>query len=331
MAGSGLFNIQGNIATAGNPFLNALSAASPGLLNAAANIDPSQQYLARAMQPAWGAFGQGMQVARENRRQDMQDAQRQQEMGAQEALKQKYISMFMDMGKQDYARLIEGGMAPGDAYRQFMADRAAGGAAKPMEVNGQLVDPTTYQVLGDYRTKDSEKPTSDIQNYQFYAEQERAAGRTPLPYGEFKQQIARAGASNINMNNEQANAATYADRMANADRILNDPKIVGAMTDVVQKGFSEVPVVGNFMTSENRKLADQAKRDFINAVLRKESGAAISPSEFANAEQQYFPQPGDTPDVIEQKAANRKIAIQGISRAAGPAYQQPSLDPLGIR
>ena len=76
----------------------------------------------------------------------MQDAQRQQEMGAQEALKQKYISMFMDMGKQDHARLIEGGMAPGDAYRQFMADRAAG-AAKPMEVNGQLVDPTTYQVL----------------------------------------------------------------------------------------------------------------------------------------------------------------------------------------
>ena len=152
-----------------------------------------------------------------------------------------------------------------------------------------------------------------------------------MPHGEFKQQIARAGASNINMNNEQANAATYADRMANADRILNDPKIVGAMTDVVQKGFSEVPVVGNFMTSENRKLADQAKRDFINAVLRKESGAVISPSEFANAEQQYFPQPGDTPDVIEQRQQTERLQFRAFLGPLAPPIsnlRRPSGDSI---
>jgi hypothetical protein len=35
----------------------------------------------------------------------------------------------------------------------------------------------------------------------------------------------------------------------------------------------------------------QAEQNFINAILRKESGAAISPSEYKNAEKQYFPQP----------------------------------------
>jgi len=38
-------------------------------------------------------------------------------------------------------------------------------------------------------------------------------------------------------------------------------------------------------------------------VLRKESGAAIAASEFDNAEKQYFPQPGDSDQVISQKRA----------------------------
>jgi len=36
---------------------------------------------------------------------------------------------------------------------------------------------------------------------------------------------------------------------------------------------------------------EQAKKNFVNAVLRLESGAVISPSEFTNADKQYFPQP----------------------------------------
>jgi hypothetical protein len=58
--------------------------------------------------------------------------------------------------------------------------------------------------------------------------------------------------------------------------------------------------------SDEYKQIEQAQRDFVNAVLREESGAAISESEFENAIKQYFPQPGDTAEVVKQKQINRQ-------------------------
>lgn len=130
------------------------------------------------------------------------------------------------------------------------------------------------------------------------------------------------------MTEGQANAALYADRIKAAEPIISDLKMMAAQTDLTQRAKSAVPIVGNYLVSEDYQKADQAQRDFINAVLRRESGAVISDQEFANARKQYFPQPGDSPEVLKQKAANRKIAGEGIARAAGPAYgvmqgQQP--------
>jgi hypothetical protein len=66
---------------------------------------------------------------------------------------------------------------------------------------------------------------------------------------------------------------------------------------------------------------DQAKRNFVNAVLRRESGAVISPSEFENAHVQYFPVPGDSEKVLAQKKANRELVKNQFIRSAGRAYQ----------
>lgn len=68
----------------------------------------------------------------------------------------------------------------------------------------------------------------------------------------------------------------------------------------------------NAIQPQERQRLDQAKRDFINAVLRRESGAVISDAEFANAEQQYFPQPGEGADTIGQKRRAREVATRGI-------------------
>lgn len=45
------------------------------------------------------------------------------------------------------------------------------------------------------------------------------------------------------------------------------------------------------MKSDDRQQFEQAQRNFINSVLRQESGAAIADSEFENAKKQYFPMP----------------------------------------
>jgi hypothetical protein len=67
----------------------------------------------------------------------------------------------------------------------------------------------------------------------------------------------------------------------------------------------------------------QSARNFINAVLRRESGAVISPTEFSEAKAQYLPLPGDTPENLAQKAANRAQVFSTMKRASGNAYEAP--------
>ena len=68
----------------------------------------------------------------------------------------------------------------------------------------------------------------------------------------------------------------------------------------------------NVLKSEERQKYEQAQRNFINAVLRRESGAVISDEEFANARLQYFPQPGDSQGVIAQKKQNRNTVVSNL-------------------
>lgn len=133
--------------------------------------------------------------------------------------------------------------------------------------------------------------------------------------------ISPATTTSVTMNNDQANAATFADRAHEAEGVLSklDATQGGSLGGAV---LSAVPG-GNYGQSPDFQRNDQARRDFVNAVLRKESGAAISKDEFDNANKQYFTQPGDKPDVIAQKARNRATAIKGLARAAGPTYEQP--------
>ena len=124
----------------------------------------------------------------------------------------------------------------------------------------------------------------------------------------------------------QANAALYADRIREALPIIE--KFGSEGTSIRNRAASSIPGAGNYLVSDGYQQLDQAQRNFINATLRRESGAVISPQEFENAAKQYFPQPGDRPEVLAQKKANRESAMAGISRAAGPAYKpQPVAAP----
>lgn len=110
----------------------------------------------------------------------------------------------------------------------------------------------------------------------------------------------------------QSKAALFGARMKSSDQIIQNLASQGVNNSVPG---SNLPIVGGVVTAlspAKRQQLDQAKRDFINATLRRESGAVISPEEFANGEKQYFAQPGDSAAVIAQKARNRAIATRGV-------------------
>lgn len=105
-------------------------------------------------------------------------------------------------------------------------------------------------------------------------------------------------------------------RMRESNQTLNDLENQG--TRFAQQNLEAVPLgIGNYFRDEDFQKFDQARRDFVNALLRRESGAVISEQEFDNANKQYFPMPGDGPEVIAQKKRNRETAIQGIEIGSG--------------
>ncbi len=117
----------------------------------------------------------------------------------------------------------------------------------------------------------------------------------------------------------QGAIATYAARIKNAGEDL----------DRLTPGYGTAAraydaITPDFINTEVGKSFDRARRDVINAILRRESGAVISDSEFDNAYKQYIPVAGDSKDRIAEKKRNREIELGSFIKAAGPAYEDPS-------
>lgn len=113
------------------------------------------------------------------------------------------------------------------------------------------------------------------------------------------------------LNEGQSKALLFGTRMQAANEILDTLAEGGRTVSTPGANGIAGPAV-NLVNSEQGQQLDQAKRDFLNAVLRRESGAVIAESEFDNGNKQYFPQVGDSPKVIAQKRDNRLLAQRGI-------------------
>jgi hypothetical protein len=114
-------------------------------------------------------------------------------------------------------------------------------------------------------------------------------------------------------NGEQSKAAGFASRALAAHNAVQESGYDPT------KGFGVGERIG--MRPDELRAYEASKAEFINAVLRKESGAAISKDEFANAERLYFPTRFDGPEVAAQKAQIRARAIQTMQAESQGAYE----------
>jgi hypothetical protein len=92
-----------------------------------------------------------------------------------------------------------------------------------------------------------------------------------------------------------------------------------ALTGTQDAVAAALPGVGNMVVSKEYQMGDQAGREFLAAILRKDTGAAVTQQEFDLYGKMYLPRPGDGPDVLEQKRIARARALEGIDRGLGQA------------
>jgi hypothetical protein len=139
----------------------------------------------------------------------------------------------------------------------------------------------------------------------------------------------------------QGNSVAFGARAIEANRIVTELEKAGTTNTGIIRGaiggtVGMAPFVGEKMQqsvqsamnvlpgfaggpNQMQQQTDQGRRNFISAVLRKESGAAIPTDEYANEEKKYFPQVGDGPKVIQQKQKARELAIEALKAQAGPS------------
>lgn len=92
---------------------------------------------------------------------------------------------------------------------------------------------------------------------------------------------------------------------------------VGPRGMVGQAFKDSFPNASNYLSSDERQVADTNQDEFIAASLRQDSGAAIPEEEMERQRRIYFPMPGDGPEAIEAKRQARLRAIQGLVASAG--------------
>lgn len=133
----------------------------------------------------------------------------------------------------------------------------------------------------------------------------------------------------------QSKTAGYAHRMVQAESTLSKADDSGqSIMQSSDPGKSSMnPFSGDFWEQMNRKYGPNMTQspeyqkffngamEWIRAKLRKESGAAISAQEWESEFQTYFPQPGDTPEVIQQKEVFRQNAVESMKAESRGGYK----------
>jgi hypothetical protein len=104
------------------------------------------------------------------------------------------------------------------------------------------------------------------------------------------------------------------------------------LTSLPDRFWEHVPT-GNFQIDEKYQLARAAANEFLVMMLRPDTGAAVTDTEFAIYAPTYLPMPGDRPATVEKKRQMRAWAmytLKGTLGNAKPLADQFDEDLLGM-
>ncbi|KPK69945.1 MAG: hypothetical protein AMJ84_08645, partial [Acidithiobacillales bacterium SM23_46] len=110
---------------------------------------------------------------------------------------------------------------------------------------------------------------------------------------------------------------------ARAEGALADLEPVAEeLANLAPRLFEYVPLgQGRQFQSPEYQRANVAAMEFLAAILRKDTGAAITQKEIDIYGQTYLPQPGDSPQALEQKTRARRRAIDALRAPMSKAAQ----------
>lgn len=116
----------------------------------------------------------------------------------------------------------------------------------------------------------------------------------------------------------QSKDLNFYQRGVPANEILS--KVEKALTNPLDPTLAKLPG-GNYAVSKDFQIAQNAAKDFLAVILRKDTGAAVTESEVETYGKIFLPERGDSPETITQKREARTRALEGIRLGLGSAKE----------
>jgi len=114
---------------------------------------------------------------------------------------------------------------------------------------------------------------------------------------------------------DELTSARFATRMKDSQQIINSLEETFMNMNLLDQHL--VGVLPNAAKSADQQRLEQAEKEYLSGILRKDSGAAVSDSELQRYMEQYFPVAGDKPENIRQKRESRQRDLLGMVNSAG--------------
>ena len=234
------------------------------------------------------------------------------------AQKNATVQWLRSRGREDLAAAMEGGLPAADALKIAMTP-ADPMAALEQEKLSLEVDKLRNPQPEFRRATPEEAATYGAQSGQFGPD-----GRfypVDVPQGMTIESDGQGGFRLIQgpgaatakpLTEAQSKDVVFATRAQGALAVL-DP-VAEELTNLGSRAAELDPtgVIRGNVQSPEYQVAKQASDEFLQAILRKDTGAAITPAEQALYGVTYLPQPGDGPAVLEAKRAARQRAVAAI-------------------
>ena len=234
-----------------------------------------------------------------NQRQGEERARREKDAQTNQSL--QYLK---ELGRDDLVAAVQGGLSIGDAIAI---------AIKPAE---------------EYSPNSGiAKLQQDLQNGAITQEQFDLGLANMAPSG-MSLTVGADGSINLTegpgagssgtMTEGQSKDAVYATRAEGALKVLDPVANILTNAGMGAANMDPTGIIRGSVQSPEYQMAAQAGQEFLQAILRKDTGAAITPSEEDSYGQVYLPRPGDGEEVLAQKQLSRRRALEALKAGLSP-------------
>jgi hypothetical protein len=245
------------------------------------------------------------------------------------------INWLRSRGRDDLAQAMMGGLPAAEAMRAAMTPapgpeiREVGGKLVSIGLNGTVSELYAPPTEPEFRRATPEEAAA----YGATAGQFGPDGRfypVDVPQGmtiesdgqggfRLVQGPAGATGSDKPFTEGQSKDVVYATRAKGALEVLEP--VAENLTSLAGQVSSMDPtgIIRRRVQTPDFQVAQNAGNEFLQAILRKDTGAAITAGEQALYGETYLPRPGDGPEVLAAKQAARQRAVAAIEAGMSPA------------